>query len=356
MIGHLVLENGRSFKGKLLNDCIMADGEVVFTTAMISYQDIITDPSFYGQIVVMTYPLVGNVGFNEKSFASQGAMIKGLVLREAAAFPSHYEMETDLISFLNKSEIPVLTQVDTRALTRELRKSGSMGGVICEQADDLVRLKTQAAKGLQNLQQDLVQYVTRKNYMRFGEGEKTIVLLDLGTKRGAIDSLISRGVQVIAVPASTPSEEIKRLQPDGILISDGPGDPLSVPYVQRTVEELLGFKPMFGVGLGHQLIALAFGGTIIRLPQGHRGSNQPVRSMMSGRIYITSQNHGYTVDPESIAAAPIEIILTSLNDGSIEGIQHKTLPVRSVQFDPEGHPGYSDTGFYFDEFIAGLAD
>jgi carbamoyl-phosphate synthase small subunit len=200
MKGYLVLENGRVFTGKLLNDCLRAGGEVVFTTAMISYQDIITDPSYYGQIVVMTYPLVGNVGLVQKSYASKGAMVRGLVLREATDFPSHYEMETDLISFLNKSEIAVLTEVDTRALTRVIRKEGSMGAIITDSLNNLPWLVEKAKKRPPGTAGDLVQFVSRKNIMKFGAGERRVVLLDLGTKRGYIDLLTQRGCEVIAVP------------------------------------------------------------------------------------------------------------------------------------------------------------
>lgn len=351
MNGYLVLESGRVFNGKLLNDCRMAGGEVVFSTAMISYQDIITDPSYYGQIVVMTYPLVGNVGFNEKSFASQIAAVQGLVLREATDFPSHYEMEFDLISFLNKSEIAVLTEVDTRALTKIIRNEGVMGGVITDSLDNknwLVKKAQMAAEGLKG---DLVRYVTRRNIMSFGNGVRRVVLLDLGTKRGVIDSLVRRGCEVLAVPANTTAEEILYLKPDGVLISDGPGNPQAVPYAVETCRSLLGNKPVFGIGLGHQIIALALGARIQRLNFGHRGTNHPVRHFDNRRVYITTQNHGFSIDEASLNLTQVEITMRSLNDNSIEGIRHQKLPVFSVQFDPEGYPGYSETGFFLDDFV-----
>ncbi len=354
MTGYLVLENGRVFKGKLLNDCIMAGGEVVFTTAMISYQDIITDPSFYGQIVVMTYPLVGNVGLNEKSFASRLAMVSGLVLREATDFPSHYEMETDLISFLNKCEVAVLTEVDTRALTREIRSAkGALGGIITDTLEDLEALKMRAARIRASIKNsNPVQYVTRKNIMTFGRGDKTIVMVDFGCKRGVLDSFEYRGVRVIAVPATTSASEILNLKPDGVFLSDGPGSPEDITWAVETVTALLGKVPVFGIGLGHQLLGLTLGGNIIRLPHGHRGGNQPVRDLKTGRIYITTQNHGYALDRESLNPAIVTVTHDSLNDGSVEGIRHVSLPAFSVQFDPEGYPGYSDTGFFYDQFIS----
>ena len=351
MKGYLVLENGRVFTGKLLNDCLMASGEVVFSTAMISYQDIITDPSYYGQIVVMTYPLVGNVGFNEKSFASQTAAVKGLVLREATDFPSHYEMELDLITFLNRSEIAVLTEVDTRALTRVIRNEGALGGVITDSLKQMNWLVRKAKMASEELQGDLVRYVTRRNIMKFGNGGRKVILLDLGTKRGVIDSLVRRDCEVLTVPADANAEEILNLNPDGVLISDGPGDPRAVSYAVATCHALLGKKPLFGIGLGHQVIALALGANISRLDFGHRGTNHPVRHFKNNRIYITTQNHGYCIDEASLDLAQVEISMRSLNDNSIEGINHLELPVFSVQFDPEGYPGYSETGFFLDDFV-----
>ncbi|MGR6835668.1 carbamoyl phosphate synthase small subunit [Syntrophomonas erecta] len=351
MKGYLVLENGRVFEGKLLNDCLLAEGEIVFSTAMISYQDIITDPSYYGQIVVMTYPLVGNVGFNEKGFASKGAMVKGLVLREATDFPSHYEMEIDLITFLNKSEIAVLTEVDTRALTRAIRSNGVMGGVITDNLGNLDWLITRAEKAASNLQGDQVRYVTRRNTMKFGYGNKRVVLVDLGTKRGVIDSFNRRECEVIAVPADTKACEIMRLKPDGIVISDGPGDPQAVPYVIQSCKDLVGEKPMFGIGLGHQILAVAMGAGTQRLSFGHRGTNHPVRNLENNRIYITTQNHGFIINEDSLEGTELEVTMRSVNDNSIEGIRHRRLPVSSVQFDPEGYPGYSDTGFFLDRFV-----
>ena len=351
MKGYLVLENGRIFTGKLLNNCSMAEGEVVFTTASISYQDIITDPSYYGQIVVMTYPLVGNVGFNEKSFASQGAMVQGLILRELTDFPSHYEMETDIISFLNKYEVAVLTEIDTRAVTRVIRKNGNMGGVITDNLEDRAGLLQRAKHASQGLQGDLVRYVTRKNLVKFGNGAKRVVILDLGMKRGVYDSFLSRDCEVIAAPAVTTAADMLALKPGGIFISDGPGDPQAVPYVIETAKELLGQVPLFGVGLGHQILALAMGAEVRKLDHGHRGSNHPVRNLARNRVYITTQNHGFAVDDLSLASTDIIVTMRSLNDNSIEGIRHRHLPIFSLQFDPEGYPGYSDTSVFFEQFI-----
>lgn len=354
MKGYLVLENGSIFSGKLLNKSYMAGGEVVFTTASISYQDIITDPSYYGQIVVMTYPLVGNVGFNEKSFASKGAMVQGLILRELTDFPSHYEMETDIISFLNKYEVAVLSEVDTRAVTRVIRKHGNIGGVITDNLSDREGLMQRAHRAYEGQKGDLVRYVTRKNLMKYGSGKNKIVILDLGMKRGVIDSFLSRDCEVMAVPATTNPADIMALQPDGVFISDGPGDPHTIPYVIETTTRLIGKFPLFGVGLGHQIIALALGAEIHKLDHGHRGSNHPVKNLENNRIYITTQNHGFTIDDSSLDGTDIEVTMRSLNDNTVEGIRHRHLPIFSLQFDPEGYPGYSDTGVYFQQFINNL--
>lgn len=351
MKGYLVLENGRVFQGSLLNECRHAGGEVVFTTAMISYQDVITDPSYYGQIVVMTYPLVGNVGFNESSFASRRAMVEGLILREATAFPSHWEMETDMISFLNDSNVTVLTDVDTRALTRVIRNGGTMGGIITADISDPGKLTAAAREAAARLSGDLVQHVTRRDIERFGDADKRIVMLDLGSKTGVLKSFTQRGCEVVAVPAFCSATEIMALQPDGLFVSDGPGDPQSLVYVIETVKSLLDHLPVFGVGLGHQLIALALGAKVSKLAYGHRGSNHPVKNLKNDRVYITTQNHGYTVDEKTLAGTELDITLRSLNDHTVEGIRHQRLPVFSVQFDPEGYIGYSDTGIFFDQFI-----
>lgn len=354
MKGYLVLENGRVFQGKLLNDSQTAGGEVVFTTAMIAYQDVITDPSYYGQIVVMTYPLVGNVGFNEHSFASGRAMVEGLVLREATAFPSHWEMDTDLITFLNDSQVTVLTEVDTRALTKVIRSQGNMGGIITADLSHKEDLVDRAREALKRLEGDLVRHVSRHDIGYFGHGSKRVVMLDLGTKKGVVNSFTLRDCEVIAVPAVTSAADILALQPDGVFISDGPGTPLALPYVVETTRALIGRIPIFGVGLGHQLIALALGAQVARLPYGHRGSNHPVKNLQNNRIYITTQNHGYTIEENSITGTDMQVTMRSLNDETIEGIKHSIYPVFSVQFDPEGYPGYSDTGIFFDQFLESI--
>jgi carbamoyl-phosphate synthase small subunit len=263
-------------------------------------------------------------------------------------------METDIISFLNRSELAVLTEVDTRALTRVIRRQGVMGGIITDNLDDREWLLARARASAQNLKGDMVQYVTRKNVMKYGSGDKRIVMLDLGTKRGVLNSFTIRGCELIAVPAASSAADIMAAQPEGVFISDGPGDPQAVPYAISTVRELLGKVPIAGIGLGHQIMALAMGAEVNKLDYGHRGSNHPVKDMDNKRVYITTQNHSFVIDEISLEASDIKVTMRSLNDNTIEGIKHRNLPVFSVQFDPEGYPGYSDTGFFFDDFINSL--
>ncbi|MDO4541165.1 MAG: carbamoyl phosphate synthase small subunit, partial [Syntrophomonadaceae bacterium] len=230
-----------------------------------------------------------------------------------------------------------------------IRSEGTMGGVISDNLDDLPYLTAKAAAV--DLKGDQVKYVSRKNIMRYGNGGCRIVMLDLGSKRGVLDSFLQRGCELIAVPASTGADEILALEPHGVYISDGPGDPREVPYAMETVRALAESRPLFGVGLGHQIIAQALGADIVKLEHGHRGSNHPVRDPARKRVYITTQNHSYAVDEDSVAGTELQVTLRSLNDGSVEGIRHKRLPIASVQFDPEGYVGYSDTGFFFTEFL-----
>lgn len=352
--GYLVLENGAVFQGKL-SGAVPTIGEVVFNTSMVGYDQIISDPSYTGQIVVLTYPLVGNYGFNRAVMESDRCCVRGLVVKEIDEGANHYQQESLLRDYLIEERLPCLSGIDTRALTRTIRTHGTMGGVITDNIDDLPRLIQQAA-GHKPPAEGYVRQATCRQITCLGEGERRIVVVDFGVKKAITKSLLNRACQVIQVPATTGADLIKELEPDGIVLSNGPGDPADCDYVIPVVRQLIGYKPMLGICLGHQLIALALGGKTSKMTFGHRGANQPVKDLRSGRVYITSQNHGYMVNEESLAHQPVDVIFRNLNDGTVEGLQHKVLPVMSVQFHPEAAPGPLDSGYLMDEFIQMVDD
>lgn len=352
MQGYLVLENGKIFSGKLSGPISEVEGEVVFSTGLTGYQELFSDPSFAGQIVVMTYPVVGNYGFNQQNFVSTGPQLKGLVIREACESPSHYQNEWDFAEFLERFPFPVLTEVDTRALTRVLRQYGTMGGVLTDNLDqmELIVARAQAAPAI--LTANLVPMVSCQQPQVYGRGNpKKVAFLDYGTKQGIIDNLVKRGCEVTALPATSTSADILAVGADGIFLSNGPGDPKACSYAIEAIRGVIGKVPLFGICLGHQLLGLALGADTYKLPFGHRGVNQPVKDLVTGRVYITSQNHGYAVNPDTLPTE-VEVSFINLNDNTVEGLRHKELAVASVQFHPEGFPGFTDTGFLFDDFVA----
>ena len=349
MKGKLILEDGSEFCGTLLNNG-KATGEVVFNTGMTGYQEILTDPSYCRQIVTLTYPMVGNYGVSEVFMQSRKSFVNGFVIGELCEHGSNWHYETSLAEFLTKQGIPCLYGVDTRAVTRRIRSAGTMKGILV--ADDAAQTEMDELFSIP-IKKDVVKEVTTpKIYGMEAQREDAphVVCMDFGVKRNILESLHRLGCRLTVVPAWTKAEDILAMQPDGIFLSNGPGDPKDVMDAVGEIRKLVGKKPMFGICLGHQLLALAFGADTYKLKFGHRGSNQPVKNLRSGRVHISSQNHGYAVDEKSLKGLPLEVTHISVNDGTVEGMRHASLPVFSVQYHPEASPGPDDNMYLFDEF------
>ena len=349
MKGKLILEDGSEFCGTLLNNG-KATGEVVFNTGMTGYQEILTDPSYCRQIVTLTYPMVGNYGVSEVFMQSRKSFVNGFVIGELCGHGSNWHYETSLAEFLTKQGIPCLYGVDTRAVTRRIRSAGTMKGILV--ADDAAQTEMDELFSIP-IKKDVVKEVTTpKIYGMEAQREDAphVVCMDFGVKRNILESLHRLGCRLTVVPAWTKAEDILAMQPDGIFLSNGPGDPKDVMDAVGEIRKLVGKKPMFGICLGHQLLALAFGADTYKLKFGHRGSNQPVKNLRSGRVHISSQNHGYAVDEKSLKGLPLEVTHISVNDGTVEGMRHASLPVFSVQYHPEASPGPDDNMYLFDEF------
>ncbi len=359
--GVLVLEDGAIFQGVLigapgdaLNHSLHSSsghawGEVVFTTSMTGYQEVLSDPSYRGQIVVMAYPLIGNYGFNQQAWEASGPHVRGFIVREASDEPSHYLSTEPLDRFLKRHGIAGLAEVDTRRLVRHLRMHGLKRGVLTERADAAALERARSLPALE--EQDLVGEVSRTDPLVLPGSGPRIALLDCGVKTGIVDALRARGCEVVLLPHSTAPESIQALRPAGVVLSNGPGDPAVLAAVIMTVRVVAAQLPTLGICLGHQLLALALGGRTYKMKFGHRGSNQPVLDRTTGRVMITTQNHGYAVDPDSLPPS-VEVTHVNLNDGTVEGLRHRNLPVWSVQFHPEGRPGPHDADHLYDEFLA----
>lgn len=344
--GYLILQDGQVFEGVRFGAETDTVGELVFTTGMCGYVETLTDPSYAGQIVMQTYPLIGNYGIIREDF--EGACcVKGYVVREYCDTPSNFRTDCDLDTYLKEQGVPGLCGVDTRELTRIIREHGVMNAAICDEIPaDLTPIKTYAITGV-------VEAVSCKEPDRYpAEGEECfrVSLIDYGAKRNIVRELQKRGCTVTVLPASTSAEEILAAGPDGVMLSNGPGDPAENTYQIEQIRKLLGKVPMFGICLGHQLTALAAGGSTYKLKYGHRGVNQPVRDLNGVRTYITSQNHGYAVDGDTVKLGKVRFV--NANDGTCEGIDYPDLRAFTVQFHPEACTGPKDTSFLFDQFVA----
>ncbi|RLQ95805.1 carbamoyl phosphate synthase small subunit [Falsibacillus albus] len=345
----LILEDGTVLIGEAFGSDRDSVGEVVFNTGMTGYQEILTDPSYCGQIVTLTYPLIGNYGVNRDDFESVEPAVKGFVVREAADFPSNWRNQMSIDEFLKLKNIPGIAGVDTRQLTRIIRKYGTLKGAICgiEQSPEKVIEQLKSS----SLPTDQVKQVSTKTSYRSPGRGKRIVLVDYGMKHGILRELNKRGCDVVVVPYHTKAADILALSPDGIMLSNGPGDPKDVEEGNNMIQEILGKIPLFGICLGHQLFALACGADTYKMKFGHRGSNHPVKDLETGKIALTSQNHGYSVREESIEGTRLKVTHTALNDGSIEGLLHKDYAAFTVQYHPEASPGPEDANYLFDRFI-----
>ncbi len=357
----LVLADGTIFGGTPFGSDTDAAGEAVFTTTMTGYQEVCTDPSFRGQLVCMTYPLIGNYGVNGHDDQSRRPWINGLIVREHAAMPSHYQSEGTIDGYLRRWEIPAIAGIDTRALTRHIRTSGDIRAVIVSDRtglsdDELVERARHAPLPGEQAVVDQVKVTATE---RFGPNDGPhIVVLDCGVKRNIIRALLERGARVTIVPYGSSPAEISALEPDGVIVSPGPGDPANLDDGLDVVESLLANDtPYFGICLGHQLLARAIGAETTKLKFGHRGGNHPVRNALTGRVSITAQNHGFRVETGTVPTGDgWTVAIVNLNDGSVEGLSHATRPVLSVQFHPEAAPGPLDNGGLFDQFLATVRD
>ncbi len=340
----LILEDGTTFVGEAFGSESASSGEVVFHSGMTGYQEILSDPTYCGQIVALTYPLVGNYGINRDDFESITPAINGIIVKEATSFPSNWRSEMTLDEYCKMKNIPGIAGIDTRKLTRIIRDNGTLKGVIChfneDDEDVLERLRAT------EIRHDQVKQVSTKTaYPSPGRGRR-IVVVDFGMKHGILRELNGRGCDVVVVPFDTSAKEILQLSPDGILLTNGPGDPKEVTEGIQMIKEVVGKVPVFGIGLGHQLFALACGANTEKMKFGHRGSSHPTKDLLTGKVLFTSQNHGFLVDTNSLSNTRLEITHLALNDGTIEGLRHKDYNAFSVQFDPEASPGSEDAKLF----------
>ncbi|HET9743242.1 MAG TPA: glutamine-hydrolyzing carbamoyl-phosphate synthase small subunit [Terriglobales bacterium] len=364
----LALEDGRIFRGKGYGAKAECYGEVVFNTSLTGYQEIFTDPSYAGQIVVLTNPEIGNYGTNPEDNEAVRPFIEGLVVREFSRISSNWRSQQATDEYLERFNIPVIADIDSRALVRHLRKNGVMRGVISLIESDAEKLVAKARSIPKMDGSDLARVVSTKQRYSWDQGPIVtpaaeapkpldpksalhVVAYDFGIKQNILRMLVDQGCRVTVVPAQTTAEDVLALKPNGVFLSNGPGDPEPVTYAQESIRRLAGKTPIFGICLGHQLIGLALGGKTYKLKFGHHGGNHPVRQERSGKIEITAHNHNFAVDPDSLKASEVEMTHFDLNDGTLEGMRHKSLPLFSVQYHPEASPGPHDSHYLFGDFV-----
>jgi carbamoyl-phosphate synthase small subunit len=355
----VLLEDGTWLAGSTPLRVDPSFGEVVFTTNMTGYQETFTDPSYLGQIVVMTAPMIGNYGINTEDLESSAPQISGVVVRELSRQPSNWRASGSLGDWLQSHGVPLIEGVDTRRLTRHIRERGAMRGVIAAGSEPSSQIRDQLLASPRMEGQDLASLAGVSVPYTEGSGDPHVVAWDFGMKRNIVRKLIAAGCCVTVVPSRATSDEIRALSPDGLFLSNGPGDPAAIEYVIPEIRSLVDTGlPTFGICLGHQLLGIAYGGNTIKLPYGHRGGNHPVRDLGTGRVLITSQNHGFAVQgsESGVPGAPsLQVTHLNLNDGTVEGLRHKELPMFAVQYHPEASPGPHDAYPHFQEFLVAMA-
>lgn len=346
MKGYLVLSTGEIFEGVWNGSAQEAYGEVVFYTGMSGYQEVLTDPANKGQIVVFTYPMIGNCGMNDVNNESGSIQVEAIITNSCSKEAFHYEATSTVQSRFVEENVPLLSGFDTRTIVKRIREQGDMAAIVTTDLKSVDFSKQQKLE-----ERELVQEVSTREIKSFGEGKHHVVIIDFGTKKSLIDTLKVLDCKVTVVPYETSFEEITSLQPDGIVLSNGPGTPKLLASELKKIKQLAITFPTLALSLGHQLLALAFGGDVEKLSFGHRGGNQPIIDLSTNKVYMTSQNHSYSVKEESLAGTGFSVRYKNINDRSVEGMVHDVYPILSVQFHPEAHPGAEDSGEIFTLFI-----